>query len=462
MHEVISALSLPLPEEILRLREAGETEEVMEALESWLKRPLPQMLRNRLLVEQERMRRLSGEYPYTREEVLRQAMDAFPAMTEKDFRQLELEGKISFLMDHGNKRYFVRAVPTLKGDADVRRRFGLKVESADANRDPLMRAVMERGNLRRRLTLEIGIGMKEEAFRPGHYRAWLPLPLERDQQSEVEIEAGDAYIAASDAPQRTAFFEKDLEKPGMFSLKCRYVNTIRYADPWKGKPEVLYPASPKPGAEDLAEDGLYMRFTPYLRQLAAELTQGLKTDLERAWAFYCFVTQQVKYSFVREYFLLDALGEFCAVNLRGDCGLQALLFILLCRISGIPARWQSGLAMDDLDPGMHDWAQFYLSGWGWLFADCSFGGSAFRNGSEERHRFYFGNLDPMRYAAARTFFSEFDPPCRFIRHDPYDNQTGEIELDGRSTDWTEVRRVHRLLRCEEWTEQGWTTVFEQN
>ena len=61
MHEVISALSLPLPEEILRLREAGETEEVMEALESWLKRPLPQMLRNRLLVEQERMRRLSGE-----------------------------------------------------------------------------------------------------------------------------------------------------------------------------------------------------------------------------------------------------------------------------------------------------------------------------------------------------------------------------------------------------------------
>ena len=460
MMQVISALSLPLPEEIMRLREAGCTEEVQEAIRVWLERPLPDMLRNRLLTEQERMRRLGGEYPYSREEILSQAMEAFPEMTEADFTRLEMQGKISYLMDHGEKKYFVRAVPTLKGDAEVRRMFGLPVESADRHRDPLMRAIEEKGEMKRRLTLELGIGMKEECFVPGLYRAWVPLPLEQDQQDEVEIWADGAGIADGHVKQRTAYFEKELKTPEMFRLKVRYVSTIRYADVWKGQPRILYPNAPAPCAEDLAEDGLYMRFTPYLKDLAGRLQQGCRTDMEKAWAFYRFVTENVKYSFVREYFLLDNLGEFCAVNLRGDCGLQALLFILLCRIAGIPARWQSGLAMDDLDPGMHDWAQFYTEDWGWLFADCSFGGSAFRNGSEERHRFYFGNLDPMRLAANRAFFAEFDPPCTCFRHDPYDNQSGEIEINGKSPAWDEGKRVRTLLRCEEWTDGKWETVYE--
>ena len=80
--------------------------------------------------------------------------------------------------------------------------------------------------------------------------------------------------------------------------------------------------------------------------------------------FYDFVTTQVKYSFVRDYFQIPHLGEYAAANLKGDCGLQALLFILLCRISGIPARWQSGLAVEPDYVGSHDWAQFYVDGWG--------------------------------------------------------------------------------------------------
>ncbi len=47
-----------------------------------------------------------------------------------------------------------------------------------------------------------------------------------------------------------------------------------------------------------------------------------------------------------EYFLLDDIAEYCAVNQKGDCGVQALLFITLCRIVGIPARWQSGLSVN--------------------------------------------------------------------------------------------------------------------
>ena len=100
---------------------------------------------------------------------------------------------------------------------------------------------------------------------------------------------------------------------------------------------------------------------------------------------------------MREYFTLpDSIPDYYAAGLRGDCGVQALLFITLCRCAGIPARWQSGLFVTPYAQGCHDWAQFYVAPYGWLFADCSFGGSAWRAGNAERHAFYFGNLDPFR------------------------------------------------------------------
>ena len=86
--------------------------------------------------------------------------------------------------------------------------------------------------------------------------------------------------------------------------------------------------------------------------------------------------------------------------------------------------------------GSHDWAQFYLEGWGWLFADCSYGGGAFRCGSEKRHAFYFGNLCPMRMAANRSYQAELEPALTGLRVDPYDNQSGELERIGAEYPFT--------------------------
>ena len=132
---------------------------------------------------------------------------------------------------------------------------------------------------------------------------------------------------------------------------------------------------------------------------------------------------------MRKYFTITNIPEYAALNLKGDCGVQALLFITLCRCARIPARWQSGLYATPYYVGCHDWAQFYIEPYGWLFADPSFGGSAFRKGHEERWNFYFGNLDPFRMIAASEFQHEFDPSNKHLRFDPYDNQTGEVEYD---------------------------------
>ena len=38
---------------------------------------------------------------------------------------------------------------------------------------------------------------------------------------------------------------------------------------------------------------------------------------------------------------------------------MALTFITMCRIAGVPARWQSGLYVAPDSVGSHDWAEFY-------------------------------------------------------------------------------------------------------
>ena len=114
---------------------------------------------------------------------------------------------------------------------------------------------------------------------------------------------------------------------------------------------------------------------------------------------------------------------------------QALLFITLCRCAGIPARWQSGLFVTPDDTGCHDWAQFYIAPYGWLFADPSFGGSAHRMGDSERNDFYFGNLDPFRMAANSELQANFDPPKTQLRIDPFDNQRGEAEYADVGIRW---------------------------
>lgn len=149
------------------------------------------------------------------------------------------------------------------------------------------------------------------------------------------------------------------------------------------------------------------------------------------------------------YLTVTNLPEYFMSGLRGDCGVQAITFITLCRLCGIPAKWQAGLYTKPDDAGHHDWARFYIAPYGWLYADCSFGGSAFRAGDLDRWNFYFGNLEPWRLPMCSDFQQEFNPPRRFIRYDPYDNQGGEIESLTRALDDDEYDTSRRVTLYEE-------------
>lgn len=435
----VDSLSMPLPEDILKRKWAGDLTGAIRAIDRRIQQDLPEMLRARLICEKERIRRLPTQYPWNRAEAIARLRELVPSVTEEQFDAWELDGRIDFIYIDGEKRYFVRSHRSIAKHPELIRQAGREVSPVSDWLDPMIRQIKEQSGMRCRITLETSIYVEKEHFVPGRYLAHLPFPAASAQQSEIQLLAGDPDgIAPADAPARTAYWQRDLTAWQEFALRYSYVSTIRYADPLSAPAPAapLYPDAAPPTADDLMEFGPFMRFTPYLKSLAAELAKDTNSPVQKAWRYYEFITTSVDYSFMRDYFQIDNLNEYCAVNLRGDCGLQALLFVVLCRIGGIPARWQSGLSVEPTYTGSHDWAQFYLDGWGWLFADCSYGGSAWRYGSKERHAFYFGNLEPMRMVANRAFQAELAPALSGLRVDPYDNQGGEIEREGTKLPFT--------------------------
>ena len=72
-----------------------------------------------------------------------------------------------------------------------------------------------------------------------------------------------------------------------------------------------------------------------------------------------------------------------------------------------------------------------------------------RAGDLDRWNFYFGNLEPWRMPTCSAFQQEFNPPRRFLRHDPYDNQSGEVESLTRRLYADEYEDDCRVVRYEE-------------
>jgi transglutaminase-like putative cysteine protease len=115
---------------------------------------------------------------------------------------------------------------------------------------------------------------------------------------------------------------------------------------------------------------------------------------------------------------------------KGDCGIQSMLFITMCRAAGVPARWQSGWETKPVNWNMHDWAEFYVEPWGWLPADVSYG---LQKSDDPRIReFYFGHQDSYRMAVNFDYGCAFTPDTRTLRSEPADFQRGEVEIDGRN------------------------------
>lgn len=450
LNENLRWLGVGLSDKILRCKARGDFDGAKCLIDARLaEKNVPESFRRGLLAEKELLRRLPSDYPLTRNEALSCVREHIPDFSAEEFTCLEEDGRIDWIYCQGEKRYFRKFFETLcKTDGAFAARTDLpQKQDGGELRDETIRKMKERGGLSARFRCRVRMRIRDSVFRPGmRLRVYLPIPCVCENQSEIRIERvtpPPTAISPESAPQRVVFWEEIMAENHPFSVEFSFVQTARYVNLDNAVPDLWQPSF------DTEEVAPHVLFTPTICALERDLSAGADNPLEKAGRFYEFITQNVHYSYMREYFCIENIPEYCARNLAGDCGVQALLFVALCRRAGIPARMQGGWRAEPTLCSSHDWAQFYVAPFGWLYADPSFGGAAYRSGATERWRHYFGNLDPHRMVSNTRFQAQFNMPEDFWRADPYDNQAGEAETEERGLCDGEFDATREILKYQE-------------
>lgn len=131
--------------------------------------------------------------------------------------------------------------------------------------------------------------------------------------------------------------------------------------------------------------GPYLQVTPEvagLRDLAARLTEGQDSVIGRARAIEAYLEREFIYNLDAPPLdpSEDAVVDFLTRRRQGICTDFASAMVILCRLSGIPARVVTGYAasiQDETSPGTfiartrdaHAWAEVLIAGAGWVSFD---------------------------------------------------------------------------------------------
>ncbi len=448
--ENIKYIAVELPDEVKFFKFSGDFEGEEKTVLRLLEGDLPIPLRRRLELELEICREMQRDYYTDFDTLLSRIKDKYPACTAENLEYIVSTGTADYIRKNG-VRYFQRAARS--NILECRRAYLESLTSGvydDTYRNELRHEnldIMKKHGYRKvRYRVREWLEVAEHAEREGKtIRVHLPYPAICDEQSDIVLHSSSHPVYISDADQRTAFIETEYKKGDHFEIEFSYTLTVPYHD--------LDPAKVSPEQPDFCteEELPQIRLTPFIRSLAEEIKGDETNPLLLAWRAYEYVTTHVTYSYMREYLCIENIPEFALLQGRGDCGVMALAFIALCRAMGVPARWQSGSHCRPTGIGSHDWAQFYVAPWGWLHADISFGEGAYKHGDYELWKHYCGGFDTFREINNNSLATPFDPPKKFLRTDPYDNQSGEAEYDDEGLGFGDLRKGRCIVEFEDLT-----------
>ena len=217
-------------------------------------------------------------------------------------------------------------------------------------------------------------------------------------------------------------------EPTVFSETFEYTSCAEW-HPLKPGNILPYDTAGALYKEYTAERETHIRFTPRIKELAANLTVGETNPLLKAQRIFRWINDHFPWASAREYSTIENIPEYVLDNRHGDCGQVSLLFITLCRCSGIPARFQSGFMMHPRAWNLHDWAGVYFEGAGWVPVDQSFGIPTFADNPEEK-MFFMGGIDSWRMIVNSDYSMPLVPEKKYPRSETVDFQRGEVEWEG--------------------------------
>lgn len=261
-------------------------------------------------------------------------------------------------------------------------------------------------------------------------RVWMPMPIESSRQSDVKIEStsqADYVLSRGRSVHNSIYMEMPAPAPGD-TAHFDYTASFVVSGAYKSSADIE--ANIKPYDKASAN---YTRFTafdnPHIVNLdsLAKAIVGEETDpFRQSEAVFDYIIQRYPWAAAREYSTIPCIPEYVVKEGHGDCGQVSLLYISLMRSLGIPARWESGWMLHPGELNLHDWAEVYYEGVGWLPVDVSFGRYTGAP-RPEAVGFYSHGIDSHRMAVNTGVSGAFYPSKKFVRSETVDFQVGEVE-----------------------------------
>lgn len=435
------------------LIESGEfskaTQMIQEKLEN--ETNLSDELKNQLAFEIERMKRIKKDFTKTETDVLEYIKEYIPDVSKSDLEEWEQSKALEVMLINGEKRYFNYAARNLfRNDKDCKIIWnehnyknpnGPEHSTEAVELDDFNRKMMEAAQtsehryiLPTRFKIKYSIAVDADVVPDGEtVRCWIPFPREIvERQTDIKLhntEPSEYKIADESQLQRTIYFEKSAIKNEKTVFSAEYEFTNRGAsvkiDPEKVKPveanSEIFPF--------LQEVPPHIVFTDELQELSKKIVGDETNPYKTAQKIYEWIDIYIPWASAREYSTIRNIPGYCITNMHGDCGIKALTFITLCRLNGIPSRWQSGWYFKP--PGensMHDWGMIYFEPYGWMPVDVDYG---LRKTDDENFKwFYIGGMDSYRLIFNDDISQPFWPEKKHVRSETLDSQRGEVEWDG--------------------------------
>jgi transglutaminase-like putative cysteine protease len=404
--------------------------------------------RKTLEFELDRLERIKKDFPYTKEQLFAELEKAVKDLTTDEYEHWVQEGRFDTREIDGERRFMTSSVSNLyfrypelnsrripsKNPADFEQAVWKRCAAIrNAARDQKTPYVLPK-----RFHVTMAVTSKPTAAPAGEtIRAWLPIPRSYPFQKDFELVATSTkpiHVEGEESPIRSLCLEARAKKDQPTAFKIEY-NYTTYGVRFEVDTQAVKACNPDdPSLKEFLQEAPHVVFTPEIRALSKQIAGQETNPYLKAKKFYDWIADQIKYSYAIEYSTIRNISDYCRTKQYGDCGQEALLFITLCRLNGIPARWQSGWNTVPGGKTIHDWSEIYVAPYGWMPVDPYMGIYAMRYVStltpdqkREVRDFYFGGLDQHRMAANSDHNRQLTPPKRSMRSDDVDFQRGELE-----------------------------------
>jgi transglutaminase-like putative cysteine protease len=401
----------------------------------------------KLEFELDRLERIKKDFPYTAEQLFNELAGSVKNLTRDEFNAWVKEGRFDSREIDGERRFMSSSVSNLYfryPELNPRRTPPKVTAELEKLRLETVRTIKSTALeekkpyvLPKRFHVTMTVTAKPTAAPDGEtIRAWLPIPRRYPFQGEFELLSTSSkilHIEDENSPVRSLYLEQSAKNGESTAFKAEY-NYTTFGVYFAVNPADVKPCPDDPALKPFLREAPHVVFTPEIKTLSDKIAGSETNPYLKAKKFYDWIADQIKYSYAIEYSTIRNISDYCRTKQYGDCGQEAFLFITLCRLNGIPARWQTGWNTCPGDKTIHDWSEIYIAPYGWMPVDPYMGIFSMRYANtltpeqkKEVRDFYFGGLDWYRMAANSDHNQALTPPKRSMRSDDVDFQRGELE-----------------------------------